>query len=304
MPDLALDLRYLRYALLVAEHGSFRRAAEAIDMSQSTVSRRIQLLERRLGGPLFVRSLSGAKLTEAGARFLEEAALGASYIHEAVKDMKATHREGSGKIRIGLMTSLASGFLPNLVGEYHSRFRKVDVKIAEATFEEATAGVLSGRIDVAFLPGKPQLPRCQSVQLWNEQLFLALPRRHFLASADSVVWENVRNETFLIPAGIAGAELDHHLLRQLSDSNFQPRMSLQGVGRDNLLNMVGKGFGVSLALSSTSGSAHREVVFVPISDGPKIIYFSAVWSLRNQNPALKQFLELATEKSHRNMDVN
>ncbi|WP_312621640.1 helix-turn-helix domain-containing protein, partial [Agrobacterium pusense] len=63
MPDLALDLRYLRYALLVAEHGSFRRAADAVGMSQSTVSRRVQLLERRLGVPLFTRSRTGAKLT-------------------------------------------------------------------------------------------------------------------------------------------------------------------------------------------------------------------------------------------------
>ena len=46
VPDLALDLRYLKYAMLVAEHGSFRRAASILNLSQSTISRRIQLLER------------------------------------------------------------------------------------------------------------------------------------------------------------------------------------------------------------------------------------------------------------------
>jgi DNA-binding CsgD family transcriptional regulator len=49
MPDLALDLRYLQYAILVAEHCSIRRAADALNHSQSTVSRHILLLERRLG---------------------------------------------------------------------------------------------------------------------------------------------------------------------------------------------------------------------------------------------------------------
>ena len=124
MPDLALDLRYLRYALLVAEHGSFRRAAEAIDISQSTMSRRVQLLERRLGVPLFIRSRTGAKLTIAGARFLQNAAFGASHLHQAVKDMQTAHQGDTGEIRIGLMTSLASGFLPNLVGESHSRRKR------------------------------------------------------------------------------------------------------------------------------------------------------------------------------------
>lgn len=304
MPDLALDLRYLRYALLVAEHGSFRRAAEAIDISQSTMSRRVQLLERRLGVPLFIRSRTGAKLTIAGARFLQNAAFGASHLHQAVKDMQTAHHGDTGEIRIGLMTSLASGFLPNLVGEYHSRFRRVEVKIEESTSEVATANLLSGRIDVAFLPGEPQLAGCETVQLWTEQLFLALPRRHLLAKAESVAWEDVRKETFLIPAGIAGAELDQYLLRQLSKSDSQPRISVQGVGRDNLLNMVGEGFGISLILSSTSGGAHKEVVFVPLSDGVEDIRFSAVWSVKNQNPALKQFLDLATGKSRWNAIIH
>lgn len=53
MPDLTLDLRYLKYAVQVAEAGSFRRAAERLSISQSTVSRRVQLFERQLGFSLF-----------------------------------------------------------------------------------------------------------------------------------------------------------------------------------------------------------------------------------------------------------
>ncbi|MCQ9147959.1 LysR family substrate-binding domain-containing protein [Brucella sp. BTU2] len=168
----------------------------------------------------------------------------------------------------------------------------------------AAANLLSGRIDVAFLPGEPQLAGCKTVQLWTERLFLALPKRHPLATAESVSWADVRNETFLIPAGIAGAELDQYLLRQLSKSDSEPRISIQGVGRDNLLNMVGEGFGISLILSSTSGGAHKEVVFVPILDGLEDIHFSAVWSPRNHNPALKQFLDLATGKVRWNAIAN
>jgi len=77
VPDLAFDLRYLKYAMLAAEHGSFRRAAEALNLSQSTISRRIQLLERRIGIPLFERARSGARPTTAGERFMREAAIGA-----------------------------------------------------------------------------------------------------------------------------------------------------------------------------------------------------------------------------------
>ena len=58
MPDLTLDLRYLKYAIQVAEAGSFRRAADRIAISQSTVSRRVQMLERQLGVSLFEGSVA------------------------------------------------------------------------------------------------------------------------------------------------------------------------------------------------------------------------------------------------------
>lgn len=93
MPDLALDLRFLRYAILVAEHGSFRRAADAMNLSQSTVSRRIQLLERRVGVPLFERSRSGVRPTPAGERFIREAAFGAEHIRQAVSSLTALIRD-------------------------------------------------------------------------------------------------------------------------------------------------------------------------------------------------------------------
>jgi DNA-binding transcriptional LysR family regulator len=92
MPDLALDLRYLRYAMLVAELGSFRRAADVLNLSQSTVSRRIQLLERRLGVPWFERSRSGTRLTYAGERFILDAAVGAGHLHQAASDLTLAQR--------------------------------------------------------------------------------------------------------------------------------------------------------------------------------------------------------------------
>ncbi|QCI69483.1 LysR family transcriptional regulator [Phreatobacter stygius] len=61
MPDLVFDLRDLKYPMLVAEYGSFRRAADWLNLSQSTLSRGTQLLERRPGTPLFARGRQGAQ---------------------------------------------------------------------------------------------------------------------------------------------------------------------------------------------------------------------------------------------------
>jgi DNA-binding transcriptional LysR family regulator len=111
VPDLALDLRHLKYALLAAEHGSFRRVAEALNLSRSTISRRIQLLEHRIGISLFERTNSGVRPTAAGER-MREAAVGAGHLREAVNSISMAQRGHTGELRIGLMASLARASSP------------------------------------------------------------------------------------------------------------------------------------------------------------------------------------------------
>jgi DNA-binding transcriptional LysR family regulator len=75
MRDIAFDRRYLTSAILMAEHKSFWHAAEVRNFSQSTLGRRIQLLERRFATPLFERNPAGARQALAGERFRGEAAV-------------------------------------------------------------------------------------------------------------------------------------------------------------------------------------------------------------------------------------
>ncbi len=292
LPDLTLDLRYLRYAILVAEHGSFRRVADALSLSQSTVSRRIQLLERQLGVPLFERSRSGVRLTYAGERFIRDAAVGAQHLHQAASDLTRARRGNLGELRIGLMASFASGFLANLLRSFRIQFPDVDIKIEEASSQSNAAGVLSGRLDAAFIFGNPQLPGCHSRHLWDERILVALPSTHALATHPNAAWVDVRNETFLVRADGPGPEIKDYLLRQLSDLGFRPKILTQKVGRENLLNMVAKGFGLTLTTQSTLGTSYPGVTFVPIGDASECVAWSMVWPSSNRNPVLKKLLEL------------
>lgn len=299
MPDIALDLRFLKYAILVAEHGSFRRAAETLNLSQSTMSRRIHLLERRLGVPLFERSRTGTRLTPAGERFIREAAIGAGQLRQAVHTLASTQRGDGGELRIGLMASLASGFLAELLGTYRRRFPNINVKVEEATSQANAAGVLNGRLDAAFIPGNPRLPGCQTTHLWDEAIYVALPGTHRLAMSTTIGWNDIKDETFLVTADAAGPEIEDYLIRQLSASGFRPKISVQGVGRENVLNMVAKGFGITLTTSSTLGAQYPGLLFQAIDDTQEVVSSSVVWSPANPNPALKKILELSKALANR-----
>lgn len=175
MTDLSLDLRYLHVALVVADHGSFRRAAEDLGIPQSTVSRRVQLLEHRLGAPLFTRNHKGIRLTVEGARFLNEARLGAQHLSNAVSTMKSLRNADQGYLRVGLFASLAAGFAKRLFLEYRKRHSRIAIRLEETTSQAAISSIVDGHLDLAFITGKPVLSTCETMKLWDEQLLLAVP---------------------------------------------------------------------------------------------------------------------------------
>src|SRR3546814_6860977 len=79
-------------------------------------------------------------LFRSGERFMREAAVGAGHLREAVNEIAATKRGDAGRLRIGLMTSLASGFLSELFDAYHRRFPDVEVKFEETTAQANEIG--------------------------------------------------------------------------------------------------------------------------------------------------------------------
>lgn len=301
MPDLALDLRYLRYAMTVAELGSFRRAADVLGLAQSTVSRRVQLLERRLGVQLFERDSRGANLTFAGEKFIRDAAFGARHLQQAVSDLRIVQRGITGELRVGLMASLASGFLSDLFSCFRKRFPGVEVRLEEGASQTSAAGVLSGKLDAAFITGAPQMPGCDARPLWSEAILLALPSGHALVDRQEVSWQDVRDEAFIVGAEGPGPEIEDYLVKKLSELGFRPRIVTQRVGRENLINLVAKGYGLTLTTDSTLGAAYPGVAFVPIGQNETVLS-SVVWPVNFQNPALEKLLELCDLLARRHVD--
>ena len=93
-------------------------AAAELGLEQSTVSRRIQLLEHRLGAAIFERHTGGVRLTPAGGSFLRDAAIGADHFRRAAQAFTSVSRGSRGELRIGLFVSLASGFLAEVIEHY------------------------------------------------------------------------------------------------------------------------------------------------------------------------------------------
>lgn len=295
MPDLTLDLRHLRCAVAVSEQGSFRRAALALGLPESTVSRRVQSLEHRLGFLLFVRDQRGTTLTSAGAAFLRDALHGAKEISRAAQFAAKVHRGERGELRIGMLASLAPGFLHDTLFRFRERSPNLVISLREGTLEEMLRHLSIGDLDVSFIIGQPEVVDLTVKQFLTESVYVVLPQTHRLSDNDVVTWESLRKEPFIITAGGAGPEMHDYLVQKLSCFGSRPRIEVHDISRESLLALVTLGYGVTVARTSSVRKSIAGIVYRPIVGEEQSVPAGAVWVAGNKNPALHKLLSIADE---------
>lgn len=283
--------------LAVAEHLNVRHAANALGVSQSSVSTRIKLLEEDLGVLLFERHARGVRLTETGRHFVEAVAAGIERIDHALKTAGTKARGDHGRLRIGVHALIPGGFVADLLSRYRDQFPDVEVQIAEGTARETVAQLRADRLDVTFVANALAIPDCHTRRIWTEPLLLALPANHRLAESAGVVWSDLAAETFLVRHGGTGPQVHDHILLRFAGHWPTPSTLRFEVERSTLMSMVAQGFGVTIVGQATSLIEAPGVAFLRILDEPEPVVFSAVWSPSNRSPVLSAFLDLAGKAS-------
>ena len=286
-------------ALLVGEYLSFRRAATVLGVRQSAVSRRVRELEDELGVSLFERHHAGVRVTNAGARFLQEARTALVQLDHAVKTAAAAGSGTVGRLSIGILSSIATGYLRELIRVYCSHHPDVDVQILEGPSADNIAAVRKRHLDVAFIVDTTDAKGCETLPLWIERMFVVLPEDHALRARNEIEWTDLRNEHLILRQPERDAAFCERFARRLSNRNRAADVQQLNVGRDTLMHLVGMGLGVSLTSEATTATPFPKVVFRPIVGDGELIQFSAAWLPHNDNPALRRFLSRARVASSR-----
>ncbi|MFC0202998.1 LysR family transcriptional regulator [Novosphingobium soli] len=152
-----LRLRHIQYFVTASEQGSFRKAAALLNIQESAVSRRIRDLEDRLGASLFHRHPGGVSLTVAGQRFLRRVRVALQQIELGFNDVAAIGRSEDGIIKVGIFSSLASGFLFELMKTLDDEHPRVAVELIEGNPSVHVAAVRQLQLDVAFITGTSEV---------------------------------------------------------------------------------------------------------------------------------------------------
>lgn len=295
MPERLLDLRHFHYALAAAEHRSFRRAAAALNVQQSTVSRGVRNLEQRVGAELFERGHAGIRPTPAGDRFLKEATQGIDHLKRALQRVGALQRGEHGELRIGVSVPVV--LFGDMLEEFRDKYQEVAVEVVESTTRASCASVHQRMVDIAFVARTPVDGSTQSLPLHDEPMIVVLPKSHHLAGERSVTLEELLPDKFILSAGGLGPDIEDHLVRCMSDEGAGPNIQLQRVSQCNLINMVALGFGVTIVVGPLPRAEIDGVVPVTLTSR-NVIAIDAIWMESNPNPALKGLLNIV-RKSRR-----
>lgn len=289
---MTLDLRNLRCALAAAEAGSFRQAAVALDLQQSSVSRRVQALEHRLGFSLFERSRAGVRLTTAGAAFLESALAGAEQLDFATRHASAVHRGYCGGIRIGVSPSQTGGPLREVLRYFRESFPHVGTTLTEGSPSKLRQAVASGSLDVAFVAGIETTLGCQLRELWREAVFVALPEAHPLAEQDVIEWDDIRAETFVV-SHRHGEAVEECLIARLTDGDQRPRIEVHDVSEASMFDLITMGYGITLTYESSVRGGIGGVIFRRLAGEAGALPSSVVWSVTEASPTVPALVAIA-----------
>jgi DNA-binding transcriptional LysR family regulator len=289
---MSFSINQLRYTIAASDHGSFYRAARALAIEQSTLSRAILKLERSIGMAIFERSRAGVTMTLAGSAFIRSAKPMVATADKMVAMMRAAGQGRAGGLALGHNSSVSAGNLRATLMGWQETHPDVEVECVEADRSVLLAGLDTGEIDLAILMGAAGHDGFRCEPLWSERMLVALPASYALAERDVVHWTDLRSERFLLPAADPGPEMRDMLLGRLSVSGVKPDIRMQLSSRETILSLLGGSYGVSIVCEGSTGAHYPDVVYRAIhgEQGPALAGYSGCWRDDNNNPALRRFL--------------
>lgn len=238
-----MDMNVLKYMAFIktVEYGSFTKAAEKLNYSQSGVSRMIHDLEKEWSLSLLERNRSGVKLTSDGSRILPFAKSLCEEYQKLQIQVDDLHGVQSGIIRIGTISSIATHWLPNIIKAFQKDYPGIDYELLLGDYTEIEEWIKEGRVDCGFLR-TPTSPDFEVIPLGQDRLLAIMPENHPLAKLDRVPIAALCEEPFMLLEKGAKAEISEVFER----NGLTPRVHFTTWDDYAVMAMVECGLGVSM----------------------------------------------------------
>jgi DNA-binding transcriptional LysR family regulator len=238
-----VELAQLEAFIQVAHHRSFSRAAEALFLTQPSVTARIQSLEREIGERLFERTGRSVTLTDAGIAFMPHAQRALTAVQEGTDAIEAVRHGDVGSLRIGASSSIATYLLPGILKKFRQVRPRIHVYLSTGQTEDIIEGMLSGETHIA-ITRLAQHPEVESIHLCNDDLTLVVAPGHPFSRKRGVTIAEAGREPFLFfERGSSYHSLTYSMFLR---AGVVPESAMELDSMETTKHMVEAGLGVAI----------------------------------------------------------
>lgn len=238
-----MDMNLQKYLSFVktVEYGSFTKAAEILNYTQSGVSRMIADLEKEWGVTLLERSKNGVKPTSDGLKLLPYAQNLCADFDKLKMQVDELNGLESGLIRIGTFSSVATHWLPNIIKEFQKDYPNIDYELLLGDYTEIEEWIHTGRVDCGFLR-LPTHSDFETIFLEEDKLMAIIPENHPLKDCEKFPVNALCDEPFMLLEKGAKTEISEIFER----NNLTPNVKFTTWDDYAVMSMVESGLGIAI----------------------------------------------------------
>lgn len=242
-----MDLDYIKDFVILAEVGNYLEAADQLFISQSSLTRHIQQLEKDLGATLFDRTTRKVSLNRYGQLFLPYANKMVQIQYEYETAFYNELKNINSNLNIGSIPSMVQYNITDLLIKFKNKNTSFSLNVIEAETHELKEMLRNNKCDVAFIRETDYSDNeFIRIPYSIDSMVAVLPLDHPLSKSDSIALEQLKNEKFILLP-------EHSLMYDLcvsecKKSGFEPEIVFTGHRGENLIDMVSKGAGCALLM--------------------------------------------------------
>ena len=283
----------LRAFLVALEEGSLNRAALRLRMSQSALSRQMQVLENEIGGALLERTAVGIRPTDAGYALAKSLPRVIADYDAALDEARRLARGQRDLIRLGYLGSAAQAFLDPALSSLRRTHPEVKVKLLDLSPGEQIVALRKGEIDLALIGQEGALLSSEFYirKLTTLAVVAVMPADHPLASRERISVKELRGERFISSPEEDLPGRDRCITQLCRRAGFRPKFVQKAASVSNMFTLIGSEGAVTLVPAYLKSFPVAGVAMVPLSDSKATWDFLVVWQRGRTAKSVRALLD-------------
>lgn len=287
-----MDLRQLRYFVVLAEELHFTRAAERLHIEQSPLSRTIRALEVELGTQLFLRNRRAIRLTAAGEVLLGDVRHILSMLEQARRNVRAMASGYSGVLRIAISDGAVEPRLSALLARIRAEEPEIEVRMSEMLLSAQLRGLRDGHFDVGFSLSKKVGAGIAADPVWIDPLLIVIRLGHPLVAFSRVSLPELVRHPLILCDPQAREGCSQQITRLFRTHGLEPAIAEYAGSLDMMLTMAAAGFGVGFVTEAQrSACRHEEIVLRPIDASDAIMTTYLLRPVSSGSTLVQRFID-------------